>query len=75
MATQPTRTYEALLSNPQHVAQAQAAKRAIEGVGGSLQIIRTLPQPGQPGMTLVVVTLPSPYLPDAFLPGLPFYVV
>lgn len=74
MATQPTRTYEALLANPQHVAQVQAARRAIESVGGSLQIIRT-PQSGQSGMTLVVVTLPGAYLPDAFLPGLPFYVV
>ncbi len=69
---QPTRTYEALLSNPQHVAQVQAARRAIESVGGSLQIIRT---PEQASMTLVVVTLPSAYLPDTFLPGLPFYVV
>ena len=74
MAAQPTRTYEALLSNPQHVAQAQAAKRAIEGVGGSLEVIRT-PQSGQPGLTLVVVTLPGAYLPDTFLPGLPLYLV
>lgn len=74
MATQPTQTFEALLSNPQHIAQAQAALRAIERVGGVLQLIRA-PQPGQPGMTLVVVTLPSAYLPDAFLPGLPFSVV
>ena len=74
MATQPTQTFEALLSNPQHVAQAQAARRAIESVGGSLQLIRT-PQPGQPGMTLVVMTLPNAYLPETFLPGLPFSVV
>lgn len=74
MATQSTRTYEALLSNPQHVAQAQAARRAIERVGGSLQMIRA-PQPGQPGMTLVVVTLPVAYVPETFLPGLPFYEV
>ena len=74
MATQPTQTFEALLSNPQHVAQAQAARRAIERVGGSLQLIRA-PQPGQPGRTLVVMTLPNAYLHETFLPGLPFSVV
>ncbi len=67
----PTQTYEALLSSPQYIAQAQAARRAIEGVGGVLQII---PNP-HTGMTLIVLTLPTPHRPEAFLPGLPFYPV
>lgn len=66
-----TRTYEALLSSPQHVAQARAAKSAIERAGGTLEFTPT----AQRGMTLVVLTLPIAYWPDTFVPGLPFYPV
>lgn len=67
----PMQTYEALLSSPQHVAQAHAARRAIEGVGGALRVI---PNP-RTGMTLIVLTLPMPHHPDEFVPGLPLYPV
>jgi hypothetical protein len=71
MTMMPTQTYEALLSNPQHVAQVKAAKRAIERIGGALQMLPAQ----QPGMTLVVLTLPVSYQPSAFFPGLSFYLV
>lgn len=64
-------TYEALLSQAQHIARVRAAKSAIEHVGGTVEFLPA----AQPGMTLVVITLPRAYLLDAFLPGLPFYVV
>lgn len=67
----PTQTFEALLSRPQHVAQAFAARPEIERVGGTIQIA----PPNSLGMTLVVLTLPAPYSADTFFPGLPFYLV
>lgn len=71
MPAQPTRTYEALLSQPEHIAHVRAAKHAIEAIGGAVEVI---PQ-RQTGMTLVVLTLPLPYPPETFFPGLPFYLV
>ena len=70
MSTMPMQTYEAVLSKAQHVAQARAAKSALERVGGRIDFMPA----AQPGMTLIVVMLPSGYLLDAFLPGLPFYL-
>lgn len=71
MHMMPMQTYEAVLSNAQHLARVRAAKSAIERVGGTGEFMSA----AQPGMTLVVITLPSAYLLNAFLPGLPFYVV
>lgn len=63
--------YQAMLRNPANVARVQAARRAIEQVGGRIQIA----PPTKDGMTLVVLSLPEGYAPDHFLPGLPFYPV
>jgi len=67
----PMQTYEAVLSNAQHVAQARAAKSAIERAGGTLEFLPA----AQRGMTLVVLTLPVSHRPETFVPGLPFYPV
>lgn len=66
-----TQTYEALLSNPQHIAQTRAAARAIEQLGGKLEIHPTK----TPGMALVALTLPEQYRPETIFPGLPFFPV
>lgn len=68
MPMMPMQTYEALLAQPQHVAQVKAARRAIERIGGTVQMLPAQ----QTGMTLVVLTLPVSYQPSAFFPGLPF---
>lgn len=63
-----TQTFEALLSNPHHIAQVRAATRAIEQIGGDVELF----PPKGPGITLVVLTLPEPYQPEIFFPDLPF---
>jgi hypothetical protein len=71
MLEQPAQTYEALLSKAQFITQVRAAQRAIESVGGTLQVIPN----HQPGLTLIVLTLPASYRPEVFFPGIPFYLV
>lgn len=63
--------YEALLANQQSLARVQSARRAIEQIGGRIQV------DSEPGSAVHVVTLwlPPPYQPDTVLPGLPFYPV
>jgi hypothetical protein len=63
------RTFEALLSRPENVARVEAERRAIERAGCMLRVS----PPDRTGMILVELTLPEPYLPDDFLPRLPFY--
>lgn len=65
------RTYEALITQPENVARVHAGIRAIERVGGSVQIA----PPTHDGITLVTLILPDPYRPDQFFPGLPFYPI
>jgi hypothetical protein len=62
------RSYEAVISRPDNLARIQAARRAVERIGGK---IVTAPA-NAAGMVLVVVTLPKPYTPDDFFPGVPF---
>ena len=62
-------TYQAILSTPNNIARIQAAKRAIEGIGGKL----TVAPPNKAGMTLITLALPEQYYPDQFFPGVPFY--
>lgn len=62
-------TYEAALARVESVAQVRAAIRAIERVGGTVRIA----PPTATGMTFVTMTLPEPYRPEQFVPGLPFY--
>ncbi len=64
-------TYQANFYRPENVARVQQARRAIEQVGGKVEII----PPAKTGMIVVVLTLPEQYSPDDFLPGLPFYPV
>jgi hypothetical protein len=63
--------YQAVLRNPNNVARVQAARRAIEQVGGQVRVA----PPTKDGMTLVVLSLPEGNAPEQFLPGLPFYPV
>lgn len=61
--------YQALLSNPQSLAQIQVRKREIERLGGRV----THAPPTSVGMVLVILELPEGYTPDQFFPGMPFY--
>jgi hypothetical protein len=61
--------YQALLSNPQNVAQIQARKRDLERLGARV----TLAPPTTVGMVLVILELPEGYTPDQFFAGMPFY--
>jgi hypothetical protein len=62
------RTYEAAISRPDNLARIQAARRSVERIGGKI----AMSPPNAAGMVLVVVTLPEPYTPDDFFPGVPF---
>ena len=62
-------TYEAILARPETVRQAREQQRAIERLGGTLEISPR----GATGMTLVRLSLPEPYTPADVLPGLPFF--
>lgn len=67
----PMRVYEATLSQPASLAQIEAARAAIERVGGSVKVA----PPTRTGMALVTLVLPDPHRPEAFFPNLPFYPV
>jgi len=60
--------YQALISRPDYLARLQAARAAIERVGGRLVI----GAPNAAGIHVVILRLPSRYTPDDFVPGLPF---
>jgi hypothetical protein len=62
------RAYEAVISRADNLARVQAARRAVERVGGKIAMAPA----NAAGMVLVVVTLPEPYTPDDFFPGVPF---
>jgi hypothetical protein len=64
------KTYEAMLARPETVRQARAQQRAIERLGGTLEISA----PSATGMTLVRLTLPEPSTPADVLPELPFFL-
>lgn len=61
--------YEALLTNPQSIARVQAARHAIQQLGGRVEIQGERGSPVQ----LVTLWLPAPHTPDEALPGLPFF--
>lgn len=63
--------YEAILSQPQSLAQVRQARRFIEAVGGRVH----LAPPTKAGMVLVTLLLPEGYSPQHYLPTLPFYPV
>jgi hypothetical protein len=63
--------YEAMLSDPERIARVRGATKAIESIGGSVEIAPPTPQ----GMILVTLWLPRGYVPEDFLPGFPFYLV
>ena len=67
----PLIVYEAILSDPRNLAQVQAARRAIEAVGGWVQ----REPPTKEGLVVVILALPKGYAPKQFIPGLPFYPV
>lgn len=68
---QRTNTYEALLSDPRHVAWVRDSSRDIERMGGTVRVY----PPNPPGLTLVELTLPASLRPDAIFPGLPFTLI
>ena len=61
--------YEALLTQSASLSQLQVMRRQIEQVGGALRI----EQAG--AAILVTLTLPEPYAPEQFFPGIPFFPV
>jgi hypothetical protein len=63
------RTYQAQFSLPASLVRVQAASSAIERLGGRIEVLPT----GTAGVTTVRIHLPPPYVPEDFLPGLPFY--
>ena len=63
-------TYQAVLSQA-NAARVQAARRAIERVGGRIM----LSAPNQMGLVIAQLELPEAYYPEQLLPGLPFYPV
>ena len=65
------KTYEAILANPASTARVVAARPAIERAGGSVK----LAPPTSAGMILATLILPDGYMPQDFVPGLPFYLV
>jgi hypothetical protein len=64
-------TYEALLSNPEHIARIKAAQREIERVGGKLRIY----PPNTGGLTLIELILPAGLRPEQLVSGVPFTLV
>lgn len=64
-----TQTYQAQFSLPASLIRVRAAVSAIERIGGRVEILPT----GTTGVTTVRMHLPAPFVPDNFLPGLPFY--
>lgn len=63
------RVYEANLARPDTIQRALEARRAIERLGGKVEI----GPPAPTGARLVRLILPEPYKPDDVLPGLPFF--
>jgi hypothetical protein len=63
--------YQAILGNPQNVASVQARRYEVERVGGRL----ALSPPTRVGMVVIILELPSPYIPEQFFPDIPFYPV
>ena len=63
------RAYQALLARPENLAKVQAKRRAVEAVGGKIEIA----PPTSTGMIMVVLWLPPQHQPSDFSPDLPFY--
>jgi hypothetical protein len=61
--------YQALLARAESLASVRARRRAIEAVGGKIEIA----PPTSTGMVVVKLWLPPPYQPYDFIPDLPFY--
>lgn len=61
--------YQALIANPQNVAQVRSRKYEVERVGGRLEMA----PPTKVGMVLVILALPAGYFPEQFFPDIPFY--
>lgn len=63
------RTYQAQFSLPASLIRVRASIIAIERIGGRVEIMPTATS----GVTTVRIHLPANFVPDDFLPGLPFY--
>ncbi len=63
-------TYEARLTTPESIKRVQAAKRAVEQVRGTIQIVPTRTS----GVVIVLLTLPDGYRAESLLPGIPFFL-
>ena len=61
--------YQALIANPQNVAQVQSRRYDVERVGGRVEMA----PPTRVGMVLVILELPAGYSPEQFFPDIPFY--
>lgn len=63
--------YQAILGNPQNIAEVQARRRDVERIGGQI----TLSPPTRVGMVVVILELPPGYTPEQFFPRIPFYPI
>ncbi len=62
-------TYQALLGRADNVAKALRMRRAVEEIGGKIEVA----PPTATGMVRVTLWLPPQYQPAHFFPDLPFY--
>ena len=63
------RSYQALLARADNVTKVRQMRRAIEAVGGKIEMA----PPTATGMVRVTLWLPPQYQPGEFFPDLPFY--
>ena len=62
-------TYQALLANPQNIAEVKSRIRDVERVGGRVEMA----PPTAAGMVLILLHLPADISPAQLFPTIPFY--
>lgn len=63
------RTFQAVLTRPESLDRLRQATPQIERIKGRVRIEPTTTI----GVFTVLLELPDPYMPDMFVPGLPFF--
>lgn len=68
--------YEALLTQEDSIKRVERLRSDIERIGGTLRVERvSKPGSGERPSALVTLSLPDPFTPGEFFPGLPFFAV
>ena len=62
-------TYQALLANPQNIAEVKSRIRDVERVGGRVEMA----PPTAAWMVLILLHLPADISPAQLFPAIPFY--